>query len=140
MGNFFLSSNPSIEQNFIEKNLWEYDYIYHSEFFNQNELKLWSELPSLGYPEFLKQYKLENQKLIEGVYIPIDYGVYRAIFSFGFKKMHSLNRSRSSNYAELLTIGKYYLNKINNVLYFPDRKKINTKPQLTLITNKEGSL
>lgn len=137
---FFLSSHPSIEQNLIEKELWEYDYAYHSHFIYQNELKLWSEFTPLGHPERLKQYKQQNQKLVEGVSIPIDYGVYRAILSFGFKKMNSLIEIRANNYEKLLAIGKFCLNKISNLIHFPDQKKVKTQPKLTLIINNLGKI
>ena len=116
---FFLSSNPSIEQNLIEKELWEYDSIYQDPFIYQNELKLWSELSPLAYPELLRRYKLHNQKLIDGISIPVDYGCYRAIFSFGFKKMNSLLHIKSNNCEKLIMLGMYCLNKINKGLVSP---------------------
>lgn len=135
---FFLSSNPSIEQNLIEKELWEYHTIYQDQFIIQNELKLWSELPSSAYPELLEQYKFHNQKLREGVSIPIDYDDYRAVFSFGFKKMDSLFQNKANNGEKFITVGKYCLNKISKVVLFPDKKRSNVKPKLTLIINRLG--
>ncbi|RUQ81508.1 flagellar biosynthesis protein FlgJ [Legionella septentrionalis] len=138
---FFLSSNPSIEQNLIEKELWECDGIYQEDFINQNEHKLWSELSPIRNPERLKQYKQQHQKLIEGVSIPTNYGIYRAILSFGFKKMNSLVQIKSeSSHEKLLAVGKYCLNKISNIVLFPDGKKDKPKPQLTLVINNLGKL
>lgn len=135
---FFLSSNPSIEHNLIEKELWEFDSIYQEQFIDQNELKLWSELPPVAYPDLLKQYKLHNQKLIEGISIPVDYEGYKAVLSFGFKKVNSLIQIRSNNCEKLIALGKYCLNKIHKAILFPDRKKCNSKPKLTLIINTLG--
>lgn len=135
---FFVSSNPSIEQNLIEKSLWSYDPIYQDHFIYQNDHTLWSKHSPLMEPALLKQYKQRDQKLIDGVSIPIDYGVYRAILSFGFKKMNTLIDHSSNDYEKLLSIGRYCLNKISSLILFPDRKKCNKKPQLKLIINNLG--
>lgn len=43
---FFLSSKPSIEQNLIEKELWQFDGSYQPSFIYQEQPRLWSEFPS----------------------------------------------------------------------------------------------
>ncbi|MFA5959692.1 MAG: hypothetical protein WC785_04180 [Tatlockia sp.] len=65
-----------------------------------------------------------NQKLVEGVSIPIDYGNYRAILSFGFKEANSLEKIKSRNYEKLIALGSYCLNKINHIILFPDKKNV----------------
>lgn len=137
---FFLSSNPSVEQNLIEKELWRDDCIYQEQFAYQNKHKLWNELYPITDPDLLRQYKLLNQKLVEGVSIPIDYGNYRAILSFGFKEANSLAQIKSRNYEKLIALGSYCLNKISNIILFPDKKICNTRPKLTLIINKLSEL
>jgi hypothetical protein len=133
---FFLSSNPSIEQNLIEKKLWTHDPVNQNEFIYQNALKQWSELYSFSHSVLLKQYKLHNQQLIEGISMPIDYGHYRAVFSFGFKKASSLVKINTDNYEKLVVLGRYCLNKINNAILFPDKRGGTVKPALTLIINR----
>lgn len=135
---FFLSSRPSIEHNLIEKELWEYDSIYQKQFLDQTALKLWSKLSPLAYPDLLKQYKLYDQKLAEIISIPVDYDSYKTIFSFGFKTMSSLAQIKSDDSEKLIIFGMYCLNKIRKIILFPDKKRCNTKPKLTLIINPLG--
>lgn len=132
---FFLSSSPSIEQNLIEKKLWEYDSIYEDNFIEQDEHKLWSELYHVDDKVLLKKYKLYNQQLIEGLSIPIDYENYRVILSFGFKKENHIVKIKYNNPENLIAVGRYCLNKIRKVILFPDRKKCNERPKLELIIN-----
>ena len=138
---FFLSSSPSIEKNLIEKDLWGYDYIYQPHFVYQSELTLWSEISPTAYHEPLKRYKQQHQNLIDGVSIPIDYGVYRAILSFGFKESSSLSKIRFNKCEKLLAMGQFCLNRISKMITFPDQKKNGIqKPKLTLIINRSRPL
>lgn len=136
---FFLSSKPSIEQNLIEKGLWQFDGSYQPSFIYQEQPKLWSEFPSFKDSEKLKQYKLYDHALITGISIPAEYAEYKAIFSYGFKKRTSNIENKATNSCEkLLSIGKYCLREIREVIHFPDQKKNSKpKPKLKLIINNQ---
>jgi len=134
---FFLSSNPSIEQNLIDKNLWQYNWVIRENFIYQNDPKLWNELSHFDYPE-VRLYKQQTQRIVEGISIPIDYGNYRAILSFGFKEMNSY--LSLTYHAKLVAMGRYCLNRINSIILFPDKQFDKTKPHLTLIINNLGKL
>ncbi len=136
---FFLSSNPSIEQNLIEKNLWLFDGCYQSSFFNQDMHKLWSELPHTGCTGLIKQYKQIEPGLITGISIPAEYGSYKAIFSFGLKRINPYIQNKTSIHCEkLLAMGKYALRQIQDYLTFPDKQSYTiAKPKLKLIINNQ---
>ncbi|HAT7823827.1 TPA: flagellar biosynthesis protein FlgJ [Legionella pneumophila] len=136
---FFMSSNPSIEQNLIEKSLWLFDGCYQSTFFSQDQPMLWSELPYLGCIEAIKKYKQIEPGLITGISIPTEYDSYRAIFSFGLKRINPYIQNKSSIHCEkLLAMGKFALRRIQEYLTFPDKQPyITAKPQLTLIINNQ---
>lgn len=134
---FFLSSKPSIEQNLIEKDLWQYDGIYQTHFIYQDQPKLWTELPYFEDLCLLKQYKQQNHGLLMGISIPTVYLHYRAIFSYGFKKINpGIQNKTPSQCEKLLAMGKYCLREIKNIIPFPDEKKnFAKKPKLELIVN-----
>ncbi|HAT6977358.1 TPA: flagellar biosynthesis protein FlgJ [Legionella pneumophila] len=136
---FFMSSNPSIEQNLIEKSLWLFDGCFQSTFFSQDQPMLWSELPYLGYIEAIKKYKQIDPGLITGIYIPAEYESYKAIFSFGLKRINPYIQNKSSIHCEkLLAMGKFALRRIQEYLTFPDKQPcITAKPKLTLIINNQ---
>ncbi|MFO3432006.1 flagellar biosynthesis protein FlgJ [Legionella pneumophila serogroup 1] len=138
---FFLSSKPSIEQNLIEKNLWLFDGCYQSSFFSQDKPKLWSELPHMGCTEVIKQYKQIEPGLITGISIPAEYDSYKAIFSFGLKRINPYIQNKTSIHCEkLLAMGKYALRQIQDHLTFPDKQSYataTTKPKLKLIINNQ---
>ncbi len=139
---FILSSNPSIEQNLIEKELWQYDGSYQSDFIFQDQPSLWSELYHPQYTNQLKQYKQENLSLVTGISIPTNIDLYRAVFLFGFKSIQPLIQQKTSSQCKkLLAIGKYCLNEIRAKIPFPDQQKhVTNKPKLTLIINNEDNL
>ncbi|STX28455.1 putative FlgJ-like protein [Legionella beliardensis] len=134
---FFLSSKPSIEQNLIEKGLWQYDGSYQADFIYQELPKLWAELLCLENAALLKQYKQQSQALTMGISIPTNFADYRAIFSFGFKRENFLiQKKEPSQCNKLLALGKYCLREIKEFVPFPDQKKCyTTKPKLKLIIN-----
>ncbi|HAT6363427.1 TPA: flagellar biosynthesis protein FlgJ [Legionella pneumophila] len=136
---FFMSSNPSIEQNLIEKSLWLFDGCYQPTFFNKEQPKLWNELPHLGHTEAIKKYKQIEPGLITGISIPTEYDSYRAIFSFGLKELNPYIQNKSSIHCEkLLAMGKFALRRIQEYLTFPDKQPcMPTKPKLTLIINNQ---
>lgn len=136
---FFISSNPAIEQNLIEQNLWLFDGCYQPEFLSQDQPKLWSELPHIGCAESIVKYKQIKPGLITGISIPTEYDSYRAVFSFGLKRINPYIQNKSSIHCEkLLAMGKFALRQIQEYLTFPDKQHcIATKPQLTLIINNK---
>ncbi|MFO9572978.1 flagellar biosynthesis protein FlgJ [Legionella pneumophila serogroup 1] len=136
---FFMSSNPAIEQNLIEKSLWLFDGCYQPEFISQDQPKLWSELAHIGCIEAITKYKQIKPGLITGISIPTEYDSYRAIFSFGLKRINPYIQNKSSIHCEkLLAMGKFALRRVQKYLTFPDKRPcMTTKPNLTLIINNE---
>lgn len=136
---FFMSSNPAIEQNLIEKSLWLFDGCYQPNFISQDQPKLWSELLHIGCIEAIKKYKQIDTGLITGISIPTEFDTYRAIFSFGLKRINPYIQNKSSIHCEkLLAMGKFALRRIQEYLTFPDQQpSITTKPKLKLIINNQ---
>jgi len=136
---FFLSSKPSIEQNLIERNLWQFDGCYQSIFFSQDQPKLWSELPHTGCTEIIKQYKQIDPGLIAGISIPTEYDSYKAIVSYGIKRSNPYIQNKMQIHCEkLLAMGKYALRQIQDYLTFPDKQTYTiAKPKLKLIINNQ---
>lgn len=136
---FFISSNPAIEQNLIEQSLWLFDGCYQPEFLSQDQPKLWSELPHIGCTESIVKYKQIKPRLITGISIPTEYDSYKAIFSFGLKRINPYIQNKSSIHCEkLLAMGKFALRRIQEYLIFPDKQPcMTTKPKLTLIINNQ---
>lgn len=136
---FFLSSKPSIEQNLIEKGLWQYDGSYQPEFIYQHEAKLWSEFSNSEYSVSLRKHKQQEPNLVEGISIPMEYEMYRAVLSFGFKRINpNIQNKAPILCTRLLAMSKYCLREIRNVIRFPDEKKyVATKPKLELIINNQ---
>lgn len=135
---FFLSSKPSLEQNLIEKGLWQFDGSYQPSFIYQEQPKLWSEFPQFKDSEKLKKYKLYDHSLITGISIPAEYADYKVIFSFGFKKRNSQIENKAHNYCEkLISIGKYCLREIKETVPFPDKPTHSNKHNLKLIINNQ---
>ncbi|HAT7946043.1 TPA: flagellar biosynthesis protein FlgJ, partial [Legionella pneumophila] len=117
---FFISSNPAIEQNLIEQSLWLFDGCYQPEFLSQDQPKLWSELPHIGCTESIVKYKQIKPRLITGISIPTEYDSYKAIFSFGLKRINPYIQNKSSIHCEkLLAMGKFALRRIQEYLIFP---------------------
>ncbi len=134
---FFLSSKPSIEQNLIEKQLWLFDGCYQPSFITQEQPKLWSEFSHLDYTEEIKKYRQMEPGFVTGISIPTQYESYRAIFSFGLKRINPHIQTKSSLHCEkLLAMGKFALKQMQEYLVFPD-KLAKTKPTLTLIINNQ---
>lgn len=134
---FFLSSKPSIEQNLIEKKIWQYDSCFQPSFINQNEPMLWSEFPCSEYSEQIKKYKLQNHDFMTGIIIPTVFKNYNVLFSFGFKKLCPLIQNKVQYQCDkLLAIGKYCLREIEAKVPLADEKKnFISKPKLKLIIN-----
>ncbi|MCE3044174.1 flagellar biosynthesis protein FlgJ [Legionella sp. 16cNR16C] len=134
---FFFSSKPSIEQNLIEKQLWLFDGCYQPSFVTQDEPKLWSEFNHLDYAEEIKKYKQIEPGFITGISMPTQYDSYKAIFSFGLKRINPYIQNKSSLHCEkLIAMGKFALKQMEDNLVFPD-KLAKTKPTLTLIINNQ---
>lgn len=136
---FFLSSKPSIEQNLIEKNLWLHDGRYQTSFITQDQPKLWSELAHLDSTETIKKYKQIEPGFITGISIPTQYDIYRAVFSFGLKRINPHIQNKSASHCKkLLAMGKFALRQVQEYLLFPDNlTHMKIKSTLTLITNKQ---
>lgn len=132
---FFLSSNPSIEQNMIEKNLWHYDGSFSSDFVYQNKPALWTKLYHPKYESLIFSHKQNILKLINGISIPINYFEYRAVLCFGFKTEHSLFAQQSTNQLKKLSaMGQFCLHEITKSIPMLDKcKSIPNKTTLRLI-------
>ncbi|HAT1762285.1 TPA: flagellar biosynthesis protein FlgJ [Legionella pneumophila] len=136
---FFFSSHPSIEQNLIEKELWQHDGAFDPSFIYQNEMLAWS---SLYHPDFrtqLHRYKQLDHRLEAGYSIPSDFEEFRAVFSFGFKSANPIFQTQIHQQKEkLLAMGKYCLREIMQAVAIPQRRKTNQfKPHLKLIVNNQ---
>jgi hypothetical protein len=135
----FLSSKPSIEQNLIEKNLFEYDGCFQRPFVYQDKPSLWTDLYRAEKYEFLYQCKHVVPNLEVGISIPTDFEEYRVIFSFGFKTLGLLmQRKLLSQSTQLLAIGKYCLREIIRLIPLPEpNETMRIKPRLELIINNK---
>ncbi|HHW4705076.1 TPA: flagellar biosynthesis protein FlgJ [Legionella pneumophila] len=138
---FFISSKPSIEQNLIEKNLWHFDGSYQTNFIYQDEPKLWAELSHWNCSEEIEKYKQIEPGLITGISIPTEYDSYRAVISYGLKRINPDIQGKSPPHCErLLAMGKFALRNLQQYLTFPDKlPHVSAKPKLTLIINKQVS-
>ncbi|EEZ95979.1 TPA: flagellar biosynthesis protein FlgJ [Legionella pneumophila] len=138
---FFLSSKPSIEQNLIENRLWRFDGCNQPEFFNQNQPKLWSELPHKDFEEVIERHKQVEPGLVSGIAIPDEFQSYKVVFSFGLKRINPEIQSKNAIHCKkLLAMGKFSLQRISEYLTFPDKLPVRqTKPKLTLIINNKVS-
>lgn len=138
---FFISSNPAMELNLIEQSLWRFDGSYQPEFFNQDQPKLWSELPHTGCMEEIIKYKQVKPRLISGISIPDEYGAYRTVFSFGLKRINPDIQNKSPLHCKkLLAMGRFALRRIQEYLIFPDQLSCtHTKPKLKLIINNQDA-
>ena len=135
---FFLSSCPSIEQNLIERKIWQYDDSYSNEFIYQNTAKMWSELYHPNYSKLIHQYKQNELGIVSGISIPYSYMEYNIVFSFGFKNNFNIQSSEQIN--KLKSIGCFCLREIMDYIPMLDKTK-NVKPQKTklhLIYTKEN--
>lgn len=136
---FFISSDPSIEQNLIEHEIWQFDGCFQPSFVYQNEMKAWHDLYHPDYVADLYRYKQAAKGFAMGFAIPADFEEFRAIFSFGFKskdlflKQHILSQKE-----KLLAMGKYCLREITETIALPNRTKVDrAKPHLELIINNQ---
>ncbi|STX97365.1 putative FlgJ-like protein [Legionella pneumophila] len=117
---FFISSNPAIEQNLIEQSLWLFDGCYQPEFLSQDQPKLWSELPHIGCTESIVKYKQIKPRLITGISIPTEYDSYKAIFSFGLKRINPYIQNKSSIHCrKTVSHGQICVKANSRVFNFP---------------------
>lgn len=130
-----LSSKPSIEQNLIENNLLEYDGSFKPTFVFQDKPNHWAELYNIEYKDLLKKYKQVIPGLETGIAMPANCAKYRAVFSFGFKSVGSLNDNQNE---KLLAIGKFCFREITKAIHLPSEQTVyKIKPRLELIINNQ---
>ncbi len=136
---FFLSSKPSIEQNLIENHLWPFDGCNQPDFFNQNQPRLWSELPHKDCQEAIEKHKQIDPGLVSGIAIPDEFDCYKVVFSFGLKRINpDIEHKNPIHCKKLLAMGKFSLQRIKEYLTFPDKLPVkHIKPKLTLIINNK---
>ena len=60
---FFISSNPSIQQNLIEHGAWAFHGAYQPSFINQKLPKLWSELDHAHQKDLIQTFKHSNNRM-----------------------------------------------------------------------------
>lgn len=131
---FLFSSQPSVEQNLIEKNLLLHDESFRSNFVYQDRVCFWSDLNNGEYKKYIYQYKQLVTGLKKGISIPSQFGDYKVVFSFGFKSQGvQLNQD-----ANFLSVGKYCLREIVKAIPLPNPKGlVRGKPHLELIINNK---
>lgn len=135
----FFSSHPSIEQNLIEKNLWQHDGAFNPYFIEKDKLTSWSDLYQPDHAKQLYRYKQADHGFVFGISIPSEIDEFRAVFSFGFKSANSMTQQHILHQKEkLLAMGKYCFREIMQAIPFPFKRKTHeSKPHLKLIINNQ---
>lgn len=137
---FLFSSSPAADLNILEKELWVFDQSLQAAFIFQDAPRTWDSLYDAKHHERLYQYKLGNLGLVSGIALPTNFGRYRAVFSYGFKK----HNPRLKEYLQqvpnpLMAMGQFCLREITSTITLPDEKAkvMPLKPKLKLVINNE---
>ena len=116
----FLSSQPAIEFNLIEHNLWQVDPIFHDDFFQQDKMKLWEDLYAKEKFDLLRYYRQYAQSYSMGFATPIVFEQYRAVYSFALKSHDEKIINKVQNKTEaLMSMGRLCLTTILNKIPLP---------------------
>ncbi len=128
----FLSSMPAIEQNLIQHQVWQSDPVYQEDFFNQQDILIWTDTYQ---DDELYRFKLAIPKFAFAISLPSVYEDFQVNYSFGLKSDDPYAHIRLlQNTDTLLSIGKYALSKILNIVR--DDIHFKEKPYLKLIVNQ----
>lgn len=120
----FISSQPAIEFNLIEHNLWQIDPSFHEDFFQQDKMKLWEELYAKEELDLLRYYRQYAQSYRTGLAIPAVFEQYRAVYSFALKSNDKKIKNQIINNTEtLVNIGQSCLKSILMEIPLPDKQK-----------------
>jgi hypothetical protein len=110
----FLSSQPSIEQNLIERGLWGNDPCLQFSGFSNNKITIWTEEYNKSDLISLKHYKLEKPKFKFAISNPIQYQNHYVSYSFAVKSEDPFVHINLINDIEtLMSIGKFCLQNIS---------------------------
>ncbi len=110
-----LSSQPSIEQNLIIKNLWEQDPCCQKDFFLQDDILIWNHI----YDDIaLHHYKLAVPKLAFAASIPDSFQDFKVAYSFGVSSQDpAVHLNLLDNQKTLRAMAKYCLINILKVVH-----------------------
>ena len=135
----FLSSQPSIECNLIEHNLWQCDASFQKDFFMQDQAQLWEELYHHTKHKLLLNYKQQAPKFSMGISVSSSFEEYRVVFSFALKSTNEIIIKNAMNKIDaLLRMGLFCLHNITKKIVLPERQGVVTKtPSLKLIINNK---
>lgn len=109
----FFSSQPSIEYNLIEKDLWQLDPSYHGVFLNQEKPQTWEMLYPQNKKNQLRYYKQEAHNYSTGLTIPSRFEEKRVVYSFALTSLEeSIQKHFHQNALRLTQIGQFCLQNI----------------------------
>jgi hypothetical protein len=109
----FFSSQPSIEHNLIEHQLWQFDPCIQTAYLAPQESLIWPEIYQAPSFEQLKHYKLIKPKLEFVLSKAVATDNYAISYAFGVKsKDPEVHINLVNNTKTLLSIGKFCLHNI----------------------------
>jgi hypothetical protein len=139
----FLSHTPAIEYHLMTSPLWVYDAMHHHEFYQNDTMKLWSELYHVDKYFELADVKQVKHGFVAGCSVPVKHPNGHVIYSFA-------TRTRPINprlffferESELIGIGNYCFNQLSDILlaHAVDHHPVvppKTHRHLTLVVNHQ---
>ena len=136
----FLSSDPAIECNLIEHNLWQFDTSFQRDFLIQGNAQVWDDLYPDEWRKILHHYKQEITGFSMGISVPSSFEEYDVIYSFALTSTSEAIKSNVINKVGTLTnMGRFCLQKIMRAIPLPGQKTISIakSPSLRLIINNK---
>ena len=134
-----LSSRPAIEQNLIDKYVWQDDMTYSLKFIENNTPQTWDSLYNEKSAKILRYHKQEVFEYSLGLSIPSSFQELRVVYSFAIKSKNRRDQEKLINNTEILCrMGRFCLQRIIKAIPLPDLdQKVSTKPTLRLIINNK---
>lgn len=134
----FLSSQPSIEHNLIERRLWTLDPCLQFASFNNQEYLVWNHI--YNQPELigLRHYKIEKPNFKFAISKPIVHRDHHISYSFGVKTDDPfVHLNLIQNIETLVSMGKFCLQNILKEIYLDIPRDYFAKENnhLKLVTN-----
>jgi hypothetical protein len=136
----FMSSEPSIEFNLIEHNLWSLDPSLQKAFFQSGKMQFWGELYSREADDQLCFYKQKMHRFHIGLSIPSVFDKYRIIYTFAAKSDDlNIRNNLKDNTENLLSMGQFCLKTILNEIALPgvSAQTVNNNKDLTFVLNNQ---
>lgn len=135
----FLSSQPAIECNLIENNLWQTDPCYSEAFFEKNTFQFWEDIYHKVVNKQLLHYRQTVYEFNQGLSLPDTFSHYRVVYTFALKTTDINARHEiESNIDKLMNMGRYCLQNILQIVTLPNRHPHSfTKPELKLVINNQ---